>query len=228
VAVTIEISHNACMILAINTAQHAHELALIDGDELLAEEIWPGSRDDIERLVPTLESMLEDLGLDRKEITDVLVVHGPGPYTAVRMGVSFANGIAEGLGAQLHSLSTFDCMIRKVASPDKVLALLFAGGMHAALHFDGETKIDSLSTLLAEHAHENTKVVAELNETQSIELHSICLEKGWEEIKGHELQSLGEVILTDGLSIATPVDLVKDVYLRAPKITASSNPWKKA
>lgn len=224
----LNLDHNLHMILAINTAQRSHELALIEGDELLAEEIWTGSRDDIERLVPTLENMLEDLGLERQDITDIVVVNGPGPYTAVRMGVSFANALAEGLKAQLHSMSTFDCMIRKAATTDKVLALLFAGGMHAALHVEGETKIDSLSSLLAPHSHGNTKVVAELNETQTKELKSICLEKEWELVVGHELQSLGEMILTDGLSLATPVDLVKDSYLRAPNITASSNPWKKS
>ncbi|MFT7184473.1 MAG: hypothetical protein ACI9QC_000815 [Oceanicoccus sp.] len=28
--------------------------------------------------------------------------------------------------------------------------------------------------------------------------------------------------------MATPVDLVKDIYLRKPNVTKSTNPWKKA
>jgi len=104
------------MILALNTAQREHELALLNGDGILAEEKWISTRDDVETLVPRLERMLEELGLDKSEINDIVVVNGPGPYTAVRMGVSFANALSEGLQAQLHSISTFELMVKKVAS----------------------------------------------------------------------------------------------------------------
>jgi len=215
------------MILALNTAQREHEMALLNGDAILAEEKWVSSRDDVETLVPRLEAMLEGLGLDKSEIHDIVVVNGPGPYTAVRMGVSFANALSEGLQAQLHSISTFDLMVKKLATTDKVLALLFAGGLDAAVYHEGDVQLGSLSTILAKHSHGDTKVVAELNEAQSIELKGICLEKGWQEVEGHERSSMAEVILTFGLKAAQAVDLADAQYLRSPKITQSANPWKK-
>jgi len=216
------------MILAINTALKEHELALIEGDDILGQEIWRGSRDDVDQLVPKLSSMLNELGLNKKEITDIVVVNGPGPYTAVRMGVSFANGLAEGLGAKLHQLSSFELLTHKVGTTDPVLAVVFGGGLNVAVYHDGSFKQGALSSLLAEYSHDDYKVISELNETLSTELHSICLEKRWKEIEGHEQQSMAEVLLTAGLELCTPVDLVAEQYLRAPKITPSNNPWKKA
>lgn len=216
------------MILAINTAEREHEMALLQGDELLVERRWTGSRDDVERLVPVLNEMLNEAGRDRTDIKDILVVKGPGPYTAVRMGVSFANALAEGLGAQLHEIGTFDLMVHKAATADPVLVVLFAGGLSVAVHHEGELQIGSLSSLLADFSHEDFKVVSELNETLASELHSICLEKRWQEVKGQGLKTLGELIAHSGLGIAKAVPLVEESYLRAPKITSSTNPWKQA
>lgn len=211
------------MILAINTAQHVHELALLNDGKILAEERWPTERDDVDRLVPLLKDMLEKLGLDKSEITEILVVNGPGSFTAVRTGISFANALAEGLGAKLYSIDTFDLLVQKTAHND-ALPLLFAGGLDVGLKHDGEVKVGPISALLAELPHNKYSVVAELNESQSDELHSICLEKGWKRVEGHELQTLGEAILTYGLP--EPTNHVEPIYLKRPVITKSSNRWK--
>jgi tRNA threonylcarbamoyl adenosine modification protein YeaZ len=212
------------MILAINTTSNEHELALIEEGELISEERWRSNRDDVERLVPTLKGMLDEAGLEKSEITDVLVITGPGPFTAIRTGVSFANGLAEGLGAKLYAMDTFELLKKKVASSEPVIAILHAGGLDVAVS-EEEVKVGALSSLLAPFTHHKYKVVAEIKEVHHDELHSICLEKGWEQVEGHKLQTLGEVVLTYGLP--EPVEMAEAYYLRGPMITKSSNPWKK-
>ncbi len=219
------------MILAINTAQQIHELALIDSSskppEILAELSWPNNKNDVEELVPKLQKMLADLGLEKSEITEVLVVTGPGPYTAIRTGVTFANALAEGLNAKLYIIDTFELLKRKAAithaAERSVLSITNAGGLDVAVN----NKVGPLSELLAPFEHDKYVVVSEVTETQSTELRSICLEKNWKQIEGHELQTLGETILTFDLQNLTPTNNAEAIYLKDPVITPSPNPWKK-
>jgi len=216
------------MILAVNTAQRTHELALIDGDDILIERQWEAARDDLDRLIPTMEEMLSETGLDKKEITDIAVVNGPGSFTAVRTGVAFANALAEGLDARLHQIDTFTLLREKAATAADILVVLHAGGLDVGVLEGHEVKVGPIAELLADHTHNAFHVVSECTETQSTELKGICLEKGWKQIEGHELQSMAEAILTSGLDVFSLVDTVEPYYLKSPVITKSTNKWKQA
>ncbi len=224
------------MILALNTAQAFHELALLQQNgsalKLLKEQTWFEDRKDVDTLVARLQTFLDETGTTKEELTAVVVVKGPGSFMSLRTGVAFANALVEGLSASrtqrlpLYELTTFECLARKAAL-DPLLVILPAGGLDVGVHFKGEIKVGPLSPLLAELPHDSgLRVAAELSETLRDELKSIALEKGWALLEAHELQTLGEALQTLGLSGLTAVELVEPFYLRGPKITLSSDPWK--
>ena len=225
------------MMLALNTAEPFHEMALLREEKgaltLLKELRWPEDRKDVETLVPQLEELLQNTGGTKEEITSALVVKGPGSFMSLRTGIAFANALVEGLSASrelrlpLYELSTFEVLTLKAAVKDPLLIVLPAGGLDVAVHAEGEVKVGPLSGLLAKHTHgAGTKVAAELGETLRDELHSIAIEKGWHILEAHELQTLGEALQSAAPLALTSVDLVDPVYLRGPKITLSSDPWK--
>ncbi len=191
-----------------------HELALLDGDELLLEKRWKDERDDVERLVPTLQEMLKELGLEKQEITEILAITGPGSFTAVRTGVTFANALAEGLNAKLYGMDTFELLKRKAATTDPVIAILHAGGQDVGVKQEDEIKVGQIAMLLAPFEHNKFKIVSELKETQEDELHSICLEKEWKKVEGHELLTLGESIQTYDLQDLEPTKQVEPLYMK--------------
>lgn len=230
------------MILAINTAEKLHEMALIDSPahgkgKILSEHIWQDQKDDVETLVPTLKKLLTEANTDKSQITDILVVRGPGSFTSLRTGVAFANALAHGLDANLYEIDTFVLLFQKAASKDPILVVLNAGGLDVAIQtFNGsnatikdskpkEAQIGPIATLLHGYTHEKYQMVSSVNETQSDELNSVCLEKKWKQIKGHEMQTFAECVLTYGLPVKK-VKLVDPYYLKSPHITKSSNPWK--
>ncbi|MBU0982185.1 tRNA (adenosine(37)-N6)-threonylcarbamoyltransferase complex dimerization subunit type 1 TsaB [Patescibacteria group bacterium] len=242
------------MILALNTSQPLHEIALIDEAKILPhtnenecgrsalssaeakatersillEKTWQDQKDTLDRLIPLLEGMLSELAIEKSQITDIAVVKGPGPFTAVRTGVAFVNALAEGLQARLHEIDTLTLLRLKAASKDQVISVVNAGGNDVGVLTHHEVKVGQLATLLAPHPHDkSTKLVSECTETQEDELNGICLEKGWTHLEGHKLLTLAEVILTYGLDQFGLTENVEPYYLKKPVITKSKNPWKK-
>lgn len=225
------------MILAINTAQREHELALLRENpsnpgewELLGERMWPDEHDhkDVEQLVPKLQEILDEVGASKSDIAAIVVVKGPGSFSSLRTGVAFANALASGLEARLFTLSTFELLQRKAAIADPVLVVLHAGRLDCSVQFKNEpVRVGALSALLNDYPHDHAiQVVAELPEILEDELKSILFEKKWKRIVGHELQSMGEMLMTYGLASATPSELVEPYYLKGAHITKSSDPWK--
>ena len=125
------------MILGINTAESVHELCLVKDTAVLAEASWAANRDDIDRLVPTLQQLLGQAGQPKEAITAIFVVCGPGSFTAVRTGVAFANALAEGLGVPLHALRTFELLEYKWQGPGEAHIVLPAGRKELALWQQG-------------------------------------------------------------------------------------------
>jgi tRNA threonylcarbamoyladenosine biosynthesis protein TsaB len=116
-------------ILLIDTAGGEGSLALADTEVapmVIASEVLPG-RTSSERLVPAVRRMLEDLGWRLRELAAVVVVHGPGSFTGVRVGVSAAKGLSEAGGVGLIAVSRLALLAGAVEGAGTVSAALDAG-----------------------------------------------------------------------------------------------------
>jgi tRNA threonylcarbamoyladenosine biosynthesis protein TsaB len=94
-------------ILLINTAGGEGSVALADTEvapAIVAAEVLPG-RSSSERLVPAVRRLLEAGSWRLSELAAVVVVHGPGSFTGVRVGLSAAKGLSEAGGVGLIAIS---------------------------------------------------------------------------------------------------------------------------
>jgi tRNA threonylcarbamoyladenosine biosynthesis protein TsaB len=94
-------------ILLIHTAGGEGSVALADtefAEMVVATEVMPG-RTSSERLVPAVRRLMEARGWKLGELAAVVVVHGPGSFTGVRVGLSAAKGLSEAGGAGLIAVS---------------------------------------------------------------------------------------------------------------------------
>lgn len=94
-------------ILLINTAGAEGSVALADTDlapMVVATEVMPG-RTSSERLVPAVRRLMEERRWTLKELAAVVVVHGPGSFTGVRVGLSAAKGLSEAVNVPLIAVS---------------------------------------------------------------------------------------------------------------------------
>jgi tRNA threonylcarbamoyladenosine biosynthesis protein TsaB len=117
-------------VLLIHTAGGEGSVALADTDVervIVAAEVLPG-RTSSERLVPAVRRLMEGLGWRLGELAAVVVVHGPGSFTGVRVGLSAAKGLSEASGVGLIAVSRLALLAASVdGGGGPVHAVLDAG-----------------------------------------------------------------------------------------------------
>src|ERR1700710_519296 len=94
-------------VLLIHTAGSEGSVALADTGlaEAVVESGGLPGRSSSERLVPAVRRLMEGSGFRLQELAAVVVVHGPGSFTGVRVGLSAAKGLSEAGGVPLIAVS---------------------------------------------------------------------------------------------------------------------------
>lgn len=99
------------VILAINTSTPQFSLALVyESGALLAEWTLSPRTKDFRHFMTALDHLLQASGLALKEIRGLAVAKGPGSFTGLRVGLSAAKGICEGLGVPIVALSSLEAL----------------------------------------------------------------------------------------------------------------------
>ena len=106
------------LLLTLSTATRMGSLAITRGESVLAElSIDPvGTQGEV--LLSSLERLLEDLSLTLDEMDAFAVVHGPGAFTGLRVGVATVKGFALATGKPVVGVSSLQALALQV--PDKV------------------------------------------------------------------------------------------------------------
>lgn len=96
--------------ICIDTSGRTLTMALWDERGIMASYSRPALQRHSELMAPELGGLLTRAGLSAGDLGVVAVVNGPGSFTGLRVGVSFAKGLAMGNRARLLPLSTLDAM----------------------------------------------------------------------------------------------------------------------
>ncbi|SDT74559.1 tRNA threonylcarbamoyl adenosine modification protein YeaZ [Streptomyces sp. TLI_053] len=98
------------LLLAFDTATPAVTAAVHDGSTVLAETDQVDARRHGELLIPAIDRVLREAGVDRHRLTDIAVGVGPGPYTGLRVGLVTAAALGHALGLPVHGVCTLDAI----------------------------------------------------------------------------------------------------------------------
>jgi tRNA threonylcarbamoyladenosine biosynthesis protein TsaB len=85
------------MELSIDTASELASIALSREGRVEAERTWRCERNHTVELLPAVDNLITDSGVQRIDLAAVFVCLGPGMYTGLRVGISIAQGLARAL-----------------------------------------------------------------------------------------------------------------------------------
>ena len=95
------------MLLSIDTSSRYGGAALSDGDGQVVEtRMWRSTANHTAQLMPAVTEVLAARGVRAAELTGVAVALGPGPFSALRVGVSAAKGLAMAGGFPIVGVDT--------------------------------------------------------------------------------------------------------------------------
>lgn len=96
--------------LAIDTSTYVMGIAVVDGDKILGEMITNLQKNHSIRLMPSIVNLMEEVGIEPNELERIIVAHGPGSYTGVRIGVMTAKALAFALNIPIVGVSTLEVL----------------------------------------------------------------------------------------------------------------------
>jgi tRNA threonylcarbamoyl adenosine modification protein YeaZ len=110
-------------ILAIDTATSRVVIGLGFGDGAPDRGIaWPAGHRHGEQLLPAIQELLAETGLDRTALDGIVVGTGPGAFTGLRVRIATAKALAHGLGRPLAGVATSDALIAAASNDARVPA----------------------------------------------------------------------------------------------------------
>ena len=91
--------------LFIDTCHHNLIVGVYEDDKELVLVNEVNDNHLSERLLPLIEKTINSINLDINDISNIIVVNGPGSFTGVRIGVTVAKTLAYSLGCPIHTVS---------------------------------------------------------------------------------------------------------------------------
>ena len=119
-------------ILCIETGTDTCSVGLAKNGELVALRESAEERDHARRVAVYTNEILEGHEIDPADLDAVAVSKGPGSYTGLRIGVSFAKGLCYGLGIPLIGVGSLDSLC-EAAREDREAGLIKAADWDSAL-----------------------------------------------------------------------------------------------
>jgi tRNA threonylcarbamoyladenosine biosynthesis protein TsaB len=115
------------MILAVNTSTTQFSVALVktEGDILAEYLISPGEKN-FKSFMPAVHSIFDACHVDTKTLKAVVVARGPGSFTGLRVGLSLAKGIAQGLNIPIIGVSSLESMANQLPFVEHTVCTLLS------------------------------------------------------------------------------------------------------
>jgi len=97
-------------VLGIESSTYSGSIAIVDDDRVLGELLLNNGPVHSEKLLPAIDWLLREIGINKTEIKGITVSIGPGSFTALRIGIATAKGLAFSLGIPIVGVSSLEIL----------------------------------------------------------------------------------------------------------------------
>jgi tRNA threonylcarbamoyladenosine biosynthesis protein TsaB len=131
------------LILAADTSLPIFSVALLRDRLLIGAAALEGRSSRNEKLLPAVDWLLTESGVDRHEIDLFAVTRGPGSFTGVRIGLATIQGLALALGKPICAMSTHEAIALGEGDSGKIKVIDDAGrGEYYVSRFEGHREVE--------------------------------------------------------------------------------------
>lgn len=137
---------SAGAVLALDTTLDACSVAVAHGGIVRALRSETMNRGQAERLAPMAREAMEEAGLAFSELDRIAVTNGPGSFTGVRVGLSFARALALALGKPCLGVPTLEALaLQRGEEGLRASVIETPGAAYFALYRDGAPVVAPVS-----------------------------------------------------------------------------------
>lgn len=148
-------------LLAIDTSGSNLGVTLAEDGRILTELNQCAGRSHSRLLVKTVDSLLSGLGWKISDLNKICVTTGPGSFTGIRIGVSYARAVGQWLKIPVVGIPTLDVLAAGVPADDYAVAPIVdaLGGFVFSAVYDGKTgkRISDYTVVRIDEALEKIK-----------------------------------------------------------------------
>ena len=117
------------MLLSIDTSSRHGGVALSTPDGVVVEaRLWRSTANHTAQLMPAVAEILASQGIRAIDLSAVAVALGPGPFSALRVGVSAAKGLAMAANFPIIGVDTLALEAAPHLTPDGIVAAWLDAG----------------------------------------------------------------------------------------------------
>jgi tRNA threonylcarbamoyladenosine biosynthesis protein TsaB len=106
----------ALNVLCVDTSTEACSVAVLcstEKEQHISEHFMLAPREHTQKILPTVEEVLQKAGIALSDIDVIGYGRGPGSFTGVRIGISIAQGLAYGIESSMVGVSTLQAMAQQ-------------------------------------------------------------------------------------------------------------------
>jgi len=115
------------LILAADSSLPILSVALLADRSLLGAISLEGKGSRNEKLLPAIDWILAEAGIDRRDVELFATTRGPGSFTGVRIGLATIQGLALALGRPVCAMSTHEAIALGDPDPGRIAIFDDAG-----------------------------------------------------------------------------------------------------
>ncbi len=118
------------LVLAVHTTSSRLGVAVAEPERVRREIVLPPSKEHLENLAPTIQTLTRELGLNLTDIHGFAVAIGPGSFSGIRIGLATIKGVALALNKPVVGISSLEILAAEGLSVGETGAAIIDARRH--------------------------------------------------------------------------------------------------
>lgn len=151
-------------VLSIDSSTASAACAIVEDGKLLGEVSLNDKKQHSIILMPIIDSLLNNLSMNIKDIDAFIVSSGPGSFTGLRIGMATAKGLAQANNKPFIGISSLDALAFNLAYTSGIICPILDAlrdNVYTALYSFNKGKLERISDYMALHIDELISIINE-------------------------------------------------------------------